>query len=207
MTRLLLVRHGETTWNADGKIQGHIDVSLSEKGLQQARLAADRLKDEKIAAVYSSDLKRASETAEMIASAHNLPVITTPLLREAHLGLWQGLTVEQVAEQYPDEYAAYRKDSVTYRPPNAERLEDVISRCFKFLEEVTSAHPDDSIAVACHGGSIRGIIAAALGTGPVIYRQIRLNNGGITVLELSQDRSILVTLNDVCHLEELRVRD
>jgi broad specificity phosphatase PhoE len=200
MTRLLLVRHGETVWNADGRIQGHADVSLSEKGRMQARLAADRLKDEKVTAVYSSDLKRASETGEIIAAVHNLPLVTTPLLREAYLGRWQGLTVEQVEEQYPDEYAAYKQDSVASRPPDAERLEDVISRCSRFLEEVINAHPDDCIAAACHGGSIRGIIAAAFGAGPSIYRHLRLDNGGITILELKESRSILVTLNDVCHL-------
>jgi alpha-ribazole phosphatase/probable phosphoglycerate mutase len=200
MIRFLLVRHGETTWNADGRIQGHTDVELTEKGLEQARLAAEKLHIEKIDAVYSSDLKRASVTAEAIAALHSLPVMTTPLLREANLGNWQGLTLSEVAEKYPTEYEAYKKDSIANRPPGAEHLEEVIARCAQFLKETIAAHPDQSIAVACHGGSVRGILAAAFGMGPELYRRIRLDNGGITIIELNQGKPLLEKLNDTCHL-------
>lgn len=202
MTRFLIVRHGETPYNAGGRIQGHLDIELTEKGLDQARLAALRLKDEKIDIVYSSDLKRASATGEAIASHHNLPVLTTPLLREANLGEWQGLTIQEVAERYPEEHAAYSKDSITNRPSGAEHLEDVIARCRQFLDEVIAAHPDETVAVACHGGSVRGLLAAALDMGPELYRRVRVDNGSLTILELSPERTLVVTLNDTCHMAE-----
>jgi broad specificity phosphatase PhoE len=200
MTRLFMVRHGETAWNADGRIQGHTDVELTETGIEQARLAAERLRRERIAAVYSSDLKRASATGEIIAAIHAVKLTTTPLLREAFLGEWQGLTPQEAAAKFPREFAAYSQDSISNRPPGAERLEDVISRCAQFLAHVTKAHPDGGVAVAGHGGVIRGIIAAAFEVGPDIYRQIRLDNGGLSVLDINGGRPFLISLNDTCHL-------
>jgi len=205
MTRLFIVRHGETAWNADGKIQGHTDVPLTEVGIEQARQAAERLRTEKIDAVYSSDLKRASVTGEAIALVHGVSVTTTPLLREANLGIWQGLSLKEVAEKYPTEHAAYKKDSIANRPPGAEKLEDVIARCRQFLDDILEKHPSDSIAVTCHGGSVRGIIAAAFGLGPEIYRRIRLDNGGITILEITDGKPLLISLNDTCHLSGQRI--
>lgn len=200
MTRFLVVRHGETAWNADGRIQGHTDVELTEKGMEQARLAADRLRSEKIDAVYASDLKRASVTGKIIADPHHLPVNMTPLLREALLGEWQGMTLQEIALRFPEQYAAYSKDSIAHRPPGAERLEDVITRCARFLSDTTAAHPKETIAVAAHGGAIRGMLAAAFGVGPEVYRRIRLDNGGLTELEIRNGRPLLISLNDTCHL-------
>lgn len=200
MTQLLIVRHGETAWNAGGRIQGHTDVELTEVGVEQARRAADRLRKERIDAVYASDLKRASVTGEIIASHHGAEVITTPLLREAYLGQWQGLTLPEIAEKYPAEYTRYSRDSISNRPPGAERLEEVIERCRTFLDEVISVHPDECLGVATHGGAIRGILAAAFDMGPELYRRVRLDNGGITTLEIHDGRPFLISLNDTCHL-------
>ncbi|MEN6521780.1 MAG: histidine phosphatase family protein [Armatimonadota bacterium] len=200
MIRFFIVRHGETAWNAGGRIQGHTDVELTKTGLEQAQLAAKRLQNEKIDLVYSSDLKRASVTGEAIASLHSVPVITTPLLREACLGEWQGLTLREAAEKFPKEYEAYSRDSIAHRPPEAERLEEVIARCRQFLDDVIEKHPNSSLAVACHGGSVRGILAAAFGLGPELYRRVRLDNGGITILDITDNRPLLVSLNDTCHM-------
>jgi alpha-ribazole phosphatase/probable phosphoglycerate mutase len=196
MTRFYIVRHGETAWNADGRIQGHTDVELTQAGIEQARLAAERLGRERIDSVYSSDLKRAAATAEIIAAPHGLKVATTPLLREAFLGEWQGLTMQQAAEEFVEEYAAYVSDSIANRPPGGERLEDVIARCSEFLSQAAAEHPAGRVAVAAHGGSARGIIAAAFGLGPEVWRRIRLDNGGLTVLEIDRGRPLLVLLND-----------
>jgi len=198
--RFLMVRHGETAWNAEGRIQGHVDVDLTENGIAQARLAAQRLKAERIDVVYASDLRRASVTGEIIAEPHGLEVITTPLLREAFLGEWQGLTVREVAERFPEEFARYSQDPIANRPGGAERLEDVVARCARFLDEATAAYPRGCVAVAAHGGAIRGVLAAALGVGPEIYRHIRLDNGGLTILEIHRGQPFLELLNDTCYL-------
>jgi len=102
---------------------------------------------------------------------------------------------------YPEEFCAYRLDSVANRPPDAERLEAVINRCHTFVETITKSHSHSCTIVAVgHGGSIRGVIAAVYGVGPEIYRRIRLDNGGITVLYLRDGKPLLATLNDTCHL-------
>jgi phosphoserine phosphatase len=201
MTRFYIVRHGETQWNLEGRIQGHIDTELTDKGVEQARLASERLKHERIDAVFASDKKRATKTGETIAAAHGLDVETTPLLREAYLGEWQGLSMSEVAERYPEEYAKYRADSIANRPPGAEYLQDVIKRCDEFLKQVLAKHPEQYIAVAAHGGSVRGLIAAAFGLGPDVYRRIRLDNGGLTIIDITDSKPLLVLLNDTCYLQ------
>lgn len=207
MTEFFVVRHGETAWNAEARIQGHTDVPLTEKGIEQARLAAARLKDEHFDAVYASDLSRAFVTGEIIAAPHALEVIPTPLLREANLGDWQGQTLAEIAERFPDQYEEYRKDTIGHRPPGAERLEDVIARCRQFLTMATQTHPTAKLAIAAHGGSVRGLIAAAFNTGPDIYKRIRMDNGSITIFSVTEGTARLRLLNDTCHLSAERLGD
>ena len=102
MTTILLVRHGETDWNLERRWQGHIDRPLNDVGRAQARALADRLDSEPFAAVYSSDLARARETAEIVAAAHGLPVHLDPRLREADVGEWSGLTADEIERRYPE---------------------------------------------------------------------------------------------------------
>jgi alpha-ribazole phosphatase/probable phosphoglycerate mutase len=207
MTEFYVVRHGETAWNAEARIQGHTDVPLTPKGIDQARRAGQRLSCEQFDAVYASDLARAFVTGEEIAAPHGMKVVPTPLLREANLGQWQGMTLKEVAEQYPEQHAAYVKDSIGHRPPGAERLEEVIDRCKQFISFAVENHPTGRLAVAAHGGSVRGLIAAALGLGPELYRKIRMDNGSITVFEVTGDRTVLKQLNDTCHLTSENVGD
>jgi broad specificity phosphatase PhoE len=205
MTKLILVRHGESEWNKTCRIQGHSDPELTELGREQAYLTADRLSGESVKAVYSSDLTRARATAEIIARSHGLDVTVTELLREANLGRWEGLTQAQAAEQYPEEFRAYRADPVANRPPGAERLEAVIARCRAFVDAITKLHDYKCTIVAVgHGGSVRGVIAAVYGLSPDVYRRIRLDNGGITILYLKDGKPLLATLNDTCHLTAQR---
>jgi broad specificity phosphatase PhoE len=207
MTQFTIVRHGETSWNAEARIQGHTDVPLTEKGIQQARMAGARLKNERFDAVYASDLKRAYVTGEEIASVHGLDVIPTPLLREANLGEWQGMTLRDVEERFPEQYVEYRRDSIGHRPPGAEKLEEVIARCREFIDMAVKEYPDGKIAVAAHGGSVRGLVAAAFGVGPELYRRIRMDNGSITVFEIRDGEPYLKLLNDTCHLLVEQVGD
>lgn len=201
--RLYLVRHGETVWNAEQRIQGHCDVDLSEAGQIQGRAIMRRLRQEHIDAAYSSDLCRAWETAEIIVGPHEIPVIRSGLLREAMLGAWQGHTAEELAERYPESYAKYKADSVVNRPPGAERLEDVIARCGEYLSDILLKNPEDNVLIVGHGGSIRGIICAVFGLPPQFYRRIRLDNAGLTIIDIvDADRPVLVCLNDTCHLRD-----
>lgn len=201
MIRLFLIRHGQSEWNADGKIQGHIDVNLSPKGKAEARMIAQRLKDEPLTNAYTSDLSRASVTAKIIAEKHNnLFVTQTPLLREADLGKWQGHTSEELKELFPDEFSRYKLNPVENRPPDGERLEEVIERSLQFLEMLNGENMSGNVLVVGHGGSIRGLICAAFGLSAEFFRRIRLDNAGLTIIDLEDDRPVLVLLNDTCHL-------
>jgi len=202
--RIIFVRHGETVFNTESRYQGHTDAELSELGRRQAICAAERLKDGKIDAVYSSDLSRAGDTAREVAVFHNLPVQTDERLRECAFGGWEGLTVSEIAELYPELYENYRRDSVTHRAPNGERLEALQERVIQAISDIAKRHPEDTVVAVIHGGPIRAFLCHALGTPLETFRRIRLDNCGITTLSLSpDDKWLLEALNDTSHLEEL----
>jgi probable phosphoglycerate mutase len=148
MTTLLLVRHGETDWNADGRLQGQTDRPLSDFGRRQARQLADELADEELEAVYSSDLTRARETAEIIGERLGLPVALDPDLREKDWGTWEGLT-------------AVERDQVEFVGESTEAHQ---GRILRALRRISEAHPGGGrIVVVTHGGSMRRVQTAALG--------------------------------------------
>jgi len=148
VTTLLLVRHGETDWNADGRLQGQTDRPLSEFGRRQARQLADELAREELEAIYSSDLSRARETAEIVAERLGLPVVLDPDLREKDWGTWEGLT-------------AVERDRVEFVGESTEAHQERILRA---LRRISERHPDGGrILVVTHGGSMRRVQTAALG--------------------------------------------
>ena len=204
MRRLFLIRHGESTYNAEGRIQGHQDPPLSELGLRQAEAIARRLCSETLDAVYSSDLMRASATAEMIAAPRQLPVLTTPFLRESRLGVIEGLTRSEMEEMHPQLLHEWRREPLTARPPGAESIEDVVARCRAFLAETL---PDDSqgsrLVIVGHGGSLRGIVVAGLELPTEAYRRMHFSNASLSVIELGENPAIWL-LNDTSHLDSLR---
>jgi probable phosphoglycerate mutase len=153
MTTLLLVRHGETDWNAAGRLQGHTDRPLNDFGRTQARRLAEQLADDGIAAIYASDLARARETAEIVGERLGLPVAIDPDLREKDWGTWEGLT--------PDERLNVEFEGET----TAEHRERVLGAARRIAER----HPGARIVVVTHGGCVRRIQAAAVGVAqPVV---------------------------------------
>jgi broad specificity phosphatase PhoE len=148
VTRLLLVRHGETDWNAEGRLQGQTDRPLSEFGRRQALRLADDLATEQLDAIYSSDLARARETAEIVGERHRLPVVLDPDLREKDWGTWEGIT-------------AVERDRVEFVGESTETHRE---RILRSLRRISERHPGaDSVLVVTHGGSIRRVQTAALG--------------------------------------------
>lgn len=207
MITLYLVRHGETVHNLEGRIQGHADSPLTPLGVKQAAAAAARLACEKFDAIYSSDLGRAVATAKIISTPHNLPVNTTELIREGCFAKVQGLTRKEFEQEYPEDYRKWREDSVHFRPPGAETLESLISRCGKFLQMISEKHKDgDRILAVVHSGSLRGLICAACGQGPAFFRCMHTSNASLSVIDIG-DRPILRLLNDTCHLHNVRVTE
>ena len=147
MTRLLLVRHGETDWNAEGRLQGHTDRPLSDYGRRQAQALAEELADEPLDALYASDLARARETAEIVGARLGLPVVLEPDLREKNWGTWEGLTPTERAE-------------VEFVGESTEQHEE---RTLGALRRIAERHPGGRILVVTHGGSVRRAQTAALG--------------------------------------------
>lgn len=204
--RLIFVRHGHTVWNGENRYQGHSDSELSELGVLQATRVGGRLSGETISAIYSSDLKRATDTAGAITAHHGLAVVTDSRLRECGFGDWEGLTVTQIEERYPELYAAYRGDSITHRAPNGERLEHLQGRVVDAVNEIAANHPSGAVVVVTHGGPIRAFFCHAFGAGLVSFRKISLHNCGITTFRCDDPgRWLLEALNDTCHLQDRRM--
>lgn len=146
-TRLLLVRHGESTWNADGRWQGQADPDLSARGIRQAREAARRV--DGVAAVWTSDLGRARQTAGLLAGPHGLPVRVESRLRERDAGEWQGHTRDEIEARWPGYLTTGR------RPPGYEDDASVLARALAALADVAAVHAGESVLVVTHGGVVR----------------------------------------------------
>ena len=204
MLKLYLARHGVTQWNSEGRLQGQTDTPLAPEGRDQARCLAHRLASEPVEAVYTSDLSRARETAEIIAEPHRLSVVVTPVLREAGFGLWEGLTETEIIELgHEEHWNNYRADSAAHRPPEGETLDDVCSRMLGFFQEVRNAHPSGSVVIAGHGGSLRAILCDALGSPITAWRRISLSNASLSLIEYLDRGPIVKFLNDTSHLRTL----
>jgi broad specificity phosphatase PhoE len=199
-TRLLLIRHGETQWNADQRVQGHLDVPLSAQGVEQSRRLAAWLADEPLDAVYTSDLQRAHVTAEVVTAARR-PVWPDARFREARFGGFEGLTAAECAASFPEEYAAWRADAVRNRPPGGETLEDLRDRCMEALREHLPKHPRQTVAVFAHGGPIRAMVCGVLGFSLEIYPKLRVENTSIARILFTERGPILAALNETGHLK------
>lgn len=200
MTRVILVRHGQTQWNNELKYQGHSDIDLSETGIRQAELVGKRLADEPIQAVYASDLGRALQTAHRIASLHGLTVNPLTALREFHFGEWEGLTHVQISQRWPEACAEFFRNPDEIRVPGGETFGELKLRAQQAVESIVARHPDQTVAVVSHGGTIRTIICAALGIHLNRVWGIRLDNTAVNVIEYDKESCMLTLLNDIHHL-------
>jgi len=159
-TRILLARHGETEWNRVGRWQGQADPPLNDTGRQQARVLAAQLEDDGIAAVFSSDLRRARETAGIVAERLGLPLTEEPALREIDVGSWSGLTREEVRDRYPEGFARWLAGEIGH---DGETREELSRRVVAAVERIAAAHVDEHVLVVTHGGAIRALRRHAAG--------------------------------------------
>jgi broad specificity phosphatase PhoE len=199
VTVVLLVRHGATEWNETKRAQGQADIPLSARGRAQAGDVARELRDMEIAAVYSSDLVRALDTARAIAGEHDLEVQVDPGFREVDQGEWTGLTTSEIKARWPDLWGPARH----YRArPGGESPEQVRQRALAALERVVAANPDGTVVVVSHGGTIRWLSAEALGYDDRESARIRgLFNGGAVSLRAAAENGRLV-LSDLTRLDK-----
>lgn len=163
MTQFCLVRHGQTNWNLEGRYQGQSDVHLNENGRAQAKSLAKELKGQTFAAIYSSDLTRAQETAEYIANGLGLPVQIEPRLREINQGEWEGVLVEDIKARYAEIWSQRTVDPASVRPPGGETVGEVAERVYIALDDIARLFPTGRVLIVSHGLSIATAICRARG--------------------------------------------
>lgn len=162
LTKIFLIRHGETQWNAIGRLQGSSDVELSPEGIEQARRLAAHFPAREVGAIYSSDLVRAVMTAEILAAKFNLPVIKVSDLRETNFGDWEGKFFDELAKEYPVEFEKFFKSPEELCPPHGETFLESQVRAWAALGKIFVEHENQNVVVVSHGAVIRLILCAAL---------------------------------------------
>jgi len=201
MTKLILVRHGQTEWNSSGRYQGQSDVPLSERGKQQAALLRDHFPVTQVDAIYSSDLCRARVTAETIAARFGLPVHLEPAFREISFGDWEGLTYEQIVGGWPEGMANFQKHPDIMQIPHGETFAEVQQRGMARLRELLTQHAGGTFVVTCHGAILRTILCTFLGMPLANVWRLRQFNTAVDIVTIGDDGFPMVELlNSTAHL-------
>jgi 2,3-bisphosphoglycerate-dependent phosphoglycerate mutase len=205
-TRIILIRHGETAWNAERRIQGRLDVPLSSTGIRQAARLADRLADESIDAVISSDLARAWLTAQPLAQRLGLEPREDTRIRERDFGSFQGFTLDEVARNSPEHFRAWRDRDPAWAMPGGESGAQFIARVIAAVEDIVCSHPDRTVALVTHGGVLDVIYRHARQLAWDAPRAHQMLNAAINELGASAPplRLILRGWGDVAHLASAR---
>lgn len=203
MTRVYLVRHGQTEWNRELRFRGRADIPLNENGHKQASAIADALKDKGITAIYTSPLMRSMETARPAVAISKTETTTVQGLIDINYGEWEGLAYDEVRHRYADLYRRWEEqpDLVTF--PNGESLDDVSRRAFSAFTEIVEENRDKSILIILHRVINKVLLCALLGLSNAYFWSIRQDTGCINVMEYSNRRFVLVTMNDTCHLRAM----
>ncbi|HVD24900.1 MAG TPA: histidine phosphatase family protein [Gaiellaceae bacterium] len=205
LTTILLARHGESDWNRAGRWQGHADRPLTDLGREQARALAARLAEIDLDAIYSSDLERARNTAELVAATKGLAVTAVPELREVDVGSWSGLTRAEAEQRFPDEFARWLAGREGWT--DGETYEQLGDRIVRALRRIGDDHPAGRVLVVAHGGSIRAVHAAALGVDVHTYRRIQRVEPNATLSAVCVEEGRLTELCRAEDLDEFLVRD
>jgi broad specificity phosphatase PhoE len=202
--RLILVRHGETPWNVTLQYQGQANIPLNERGLEQASRAAARLTRYGVTRLYSSDLARAWQTAEVIGATLGLTPVALPELREIDVGQWEGLTPEELYRRFPDHMAEYRRDPARTVRLGGESYAQLQARALIALQQIQDHHQHgDIVAAVSHGGTIRALLCHVIGLDLDRFGRMWLDNGSLTELRLGRNGWRLMRLNDNAHVEEM----
>ncbi|MBC8016138.1 MAG: alpha-ribazole phosphatase [Sporomusaceae bacterium] len=203
MTKVIFVRHGETLWNHSKRYQGHSDIPLNEKGIQQAKKVAQRLAGQRISAVYSSDLIRAVQTAEVIANKHSLQAVPLAELREVNFGLWEGLTYEEIMADWPEVLSALYLRPGSTLIPEGESFYDVQRRTAIGLSKCIANHHEETIVIVSHGGAMRILLCDALGLTIENMWSLQQDSTAINMIDYFMDSKVVSLVNCTYHLNDL----
>lgn len=203
MAVVYLIRHGETAWNREEVFRGRADIPLSPRGQQQAGLLAESLAREPIRAVYSSPLVRASETAKAVAHRLGLAVVTDPRLVDMSFGEWEGKSLDEVQAKWPELHRTWTHEPARFRGPGGESLADVLHRAWPAMEEITTRHREETVALVSHRVVCKLLVCAALGAGEGGFWRLRLDTASASVLQHGRSGWQVTKLNDTHHLDPL----
>mgnify|MGYP001153685010 CR=1 FL=1 len=199
MTKVYLVRHGETEWNAKGKYLGLTDIPLNGNGERQAKALSSFLSKERIDAIYSSALTRTIQTARIIAEPHGLKVSKIPGLNEIDFGEWDGLTYFEIKDKYSNLADDWLNKTSEVQIPDGESWEDFKTRVLSGLRKILNENENKNILVVSHGGPIKAIISEVLGLNLTSFWKIKQDRGALNVVEFFDGGATLTLLNDTCY--------
>lgn len=201
-TRIIAIRHGETAWNVDARIQGHLDIPLSATGRIQAQRLAAALGDEPFTAIYASDLTRAWETAQYVGRAHGITVTKEQGLRERGFGVFEGKTFAEIKIQLPEQSLRWRKRDPDFAPVGGESLATLRSRVIETATRLAAMHPGETIALVGHGGVMDVLYRAATRLDIQAPRTWALGNAAINRLLWTPEGFTLIGWADTQHLDD-----
>ncbi|MDP6821687.1 MAG: histidine phosphatase family protein [Dehalococcoidia bacterium] len=198
MTRLILVRHGETDWNVDGRTQGQNDQPLNERGLAQADRVGRYVRGHfDVQTTWSSDLSRCAQTAEGLGA----PVKVSESIREINFGEWEGRRFEEIRQSNPDGIDRFRSGDPEFRPPGGESMGDVLERARRFIQETGVLDADTDIAVVAHGGSLKCLMVVLLELPESALGRFHFSNCGLSVVGAGNGPATLMSFNQTAHLD------
>jgi 2,3-bisphosphoglycerate-dependent phosphoglycerate mutase len=201
ITRIVAVRHGETAWNVDSRIQGQLDIPLNDTGTWQARRVADALRDEGLETLYTSDLQRARQTADAVALSCGLEPRHDRGLRERSFGSFEGRTWSEIEQRWPVESERWRRRDPGFAPPGGETLESFYARCIDCATQLAQRHAGQAIALVAHGGVLDCLYRAATRLDLRAPRSWQLGNASINRLLYTSQGFTLVGWADTGHLD------
>ena len=199
-TRFIVVRHGETAWNAEGRIQGHLDSPLNEEGLAQALLVGERLAHERIEALYASDLGRVRQTVQPLLDRTAIALRLTERLRERNLGVFQGLTSRECQARFPEDYARFHGREVDHAVPGGESIRAINGRVATLFTDLVREHPGQLVVAVTHGGVLDALYRFVTGMPLERLRDFPIYNASLNWVRFSAGKWALDRWGDISHL-------
>lgn len=204
-TTIVLIRHGETAWNAERRLQGHIDIALNDEGLRQAQALGAALAGERFDAIVASDLQRAWQTAQALARVHGMQLHSDPHLRERCYGGFEGLLYAEIEQRFPREFAAWQARDIDSVMPSgarvAESFRQFYTRCITAIVGWAERHPGQTLALVAHGGVLECAYRAALGLSLETPRDFPVKNASINRFSVTDGELTLHSWGEVAHLQ------
>lgn len=203
MTKLFLIRHGQSEWNKLNMIQGQKNTLLTDLGMKQAQCLGNRLINEDIDIIYTSDLSRAYNTAKIISDIVHKPLIASEFLREINFGSWQGLSIYEIQNKYKNEYIMWLKEPHKMSLEGAETLQILQDRVMEYVNIILDENKGKNIAIVSHGATLKTLILGLLDIELSHYKNLALKNVSLSIVEFKEYNRVLTSLNDISHLKEL----